>query len=98
MQKIFNLIVKGHVSETVAVVREKHIFALQVLFDCFETLSDISRGTGIGESDVPIVDITVEKLKVLASLPQDKIVRKTFVVVQKVILNEVCAVTKAENK
>src|SRR4030095_2116496 len=98
MQKIFNLIVKGHIGETVAVVGEKHIFALQVLFDRFETLSDISRGTGIGESNVPIVDITVEKLKVLASLSQDKIIGKTLIVVQEIILDEICTVTKAENK
>ena len=95
---MFNLVIERHVSETVAVVGEKDIVAFQVLFDCLETLSDIGGGTSVSESDVPIVDIAIEKLKVLASFPQDEIVRKTFIVVQKIILDKVGSVTQAENE
>src|SRR5262245_55844966 len=98
MQKKVDLVIKRQVGETIAVVGKKHILALQVLFDRLKPLSDIGRGAGVGESDVPIVDIAVEKLKVLAAFPQDKIVGKTFIVVQKIILDEICGVTKAENK
>src|SRR5262249_30829874 len=96
MQKMVDLIIKRQISEAVAVVGEKHVFALYVLFNRLETLSDIGCGAGIDESDVPIVDIAVEKLEILASLPQDKIVGKAFIVVQKIVFDEICGVTKAE--
>jgi len=42
--------------------------------------------SGLGEGDVPVVDVTVEQLEVFAAVGERKVVGDTFVVVQKNIV------------
>ena len=44
------------------------------------------------------MDIAIEELKVLSALREDEVVGKAFAVVQEVILDDIAAVTEAENE
>ena len=87
---MIDLLVEREIRQAVTVVRQKNVFTFKIFLDSLKTLSDIRRRPGIGEGDVPIVDITVKKLQVFAALGQDEIVGMCFVVVQEMSLTE-CA-------
>src|SRR5689334_15106654 len=64
----------------------------------FQTLPDVGVDSGVGEGYPPIVDVAVEELKLFTATGKDEVVRHTLVIVQKVILHDVSAVTEAEDK
>ena len=53
---------------------------------------------GLDEGDRPVVDVAIEEVDLLAALRPDEIVRDGFVVVQKVILDDVALVAQAKNE
>ena len=52
----------------------------------------------LGESDVPVVDVTVKQLEVFATVGERKVVGDTFVVVQKILFNGVRAVSETQDE
>ena len=86
------------IAQAVAVVREKHVFALQVGLDRFEPLADVGVGSGLHEGDRPVVDIAAQQVDLLPAVRPDKIVGDGFIVVQEVVLDDVALVAEAENE
>src|SRR5215467_15472503 len=64
----------------------------------FQTLPDVGVDSSIGECDPPIMDVAVEELKFLTATGEDEVVRDTLVIVQEVVLHDICAVTEAEDE
>src|SRR4029453_2347948 len=62
------------IAQAVAVIREKHVVALQVGFYCFEPLADVGVSPRLHEGDRPVVDITAQKVDTLPTLRPDKII------------------------
>ena len=56
---------KGQVAQRVGVIGEEHLFASQIFLGSFESLSDVGMKAAINKSDVPSVEVLLEKLQVL---------------------------------
>src|SRR5277367_5192255 len=98
LAKMFNLLRKWQVGKTIAVVGKELIVLFEVFLDCFQALSDIGMDSRIRKGDPPIMDVGVEKLKILPTTRQDKIIRSALIVIQEVILDCVGPVPQAQNK
>src|ERR1041385_8045979 len=96
--EMVNLFIERQVSKAVAIISEEHLFTIEVFLHCFKTLPNIRPCARIGKSDIPIIDITIEKLQILAALGQNKVIIDAFVVIEEVVLDEICGVTKAKDK
>src|SRR5215469_5751714 len=79
--KVLDLLKQGEVSQSVTVIHKKFFFALQVLFNRFQSLPEIGIDSRVCEGDSPVADVAVEKLQLLPAPPQDKVVSRAFVVV-----------------
>jgi len=51
---------EGQVDEPIRVVRKEHLFAMQLFLDGFQSHADVGIDAGVGESDVPVMDVAME--------------------------------------
>src|SRR6266403_2972043 len=86
------------VGQAVAVVCQKQVFVSYVFLNCTQSLPDVGVNARVRKSDFPIVYITVCELQILASLRQYEVIRKTLIVIEEVLLNEIAAVSKTQYK
>ena len=68
LMKVVDLLVKPQVTEAVAIVRKKFLFAFKVLLHGLQPHADIGGDPGIGKSNSPIMNVAVDQLQILAAL------------------------------
>src|SRR5262249_49300824 len=95
LEKVLDVVTEWEVRQPVTVVRQKHLFSVQVRLDSLEPLSDIRLDSRVDKRNVPVVDIAIHQLEFFTPVGQDKVVRHTFVVIQEIVLDNVRFVPKA---
>ena len=68
LMKVVDLFVKPQVAETVAIVREKFVFAFKVLLHGLQPHADIGGDSSIGKSNSPIMNVAIDELEILAAV------------------------------
>lgn len=96
--ELLELLGERKVGESVAVIGQEYILPLEVLLHCFQALADVGVDARIYKGDLPIVDILIEQLKLSAATGQDKVIGDVFAVVQKISLDSIGPIAKAEDK
>ena len=89
---------QAHVGEAVAVIREEDLFVLEVLLHGHQALPDIGRLAGIHERDIPVIDVAVVKLHGLAAVREREVIRDALVVLEKVVFDDISAITEAQDE
>ena len=69
-----------------------------MLLHCLQSLSDVRIDPGVHESDAPVLDVAVQQFQVLAALGQNEVIGGAFVVVEKVVLDDVRPIAHAEDE
>ena len=87
--ELLDELVEGSVGEEVAVIREKDLVVADVVPDGFQALADVSVDAGIGEGDLPVLDVGALELEAPAPVREGEVVRERLVVLQKVALDHV---------
>jgi len=87
---------QGNIAESVGVVGEKDVFAIQVFAHGAQPLADIGKRPRIHEGDFPIFDIAMEQGGLADAAFEDEIVREAFVVVEEIILDAVGLVAQGQ--
>jgi hypothetical protein len=93
--EMFQLLRERQIRQAIAVVGEKFVFSLQVFLNSLEPLSNIRSDSSVSKRDPPFVDVTTDQLQLFATLTKNKVIGDTFIVVKKVILYSVGAVSQA---
>ncbi len=53
---------------------------------------------GIHESNIPVMDIAIQQLQILAAFGEDKVICDALVVFEKILLDNVGLITQAQDK
>src|SRR5580698_2817612 len=69
-----------------------------MFFYRLQSLADVGAHASVRERDPPIVDVAIEEFNLLAAAREYKVVRYTFVIVEKILLDCIRAVSKAKDK
>ena len=56
---------KGQIAQRVGIIRQKHLFASQILLGGFEPLPYIGMKAAVDKCDVPFAEVILKKLQVL---------------------------------
>ena len=48
------------IRQAVRIIRQKHLVVAEVFFDRQQPLADVTRRAGVGERDLPIVDVAAQ--------------------------------------
>src|SRR3989442_1423110 len=89
---------QAHVGEAVAVIREEDLFILEVLLHGKQALPDIGRHAGIHERNIPVMNVAVVKLHSLAAVQEREVVRGALAVLEKVVFDDISAITEAQDE
>src|SRR5580765_246837 len=71
---------------------------MQIFLDSFQSHANVGVYTCIRESDIPIVNVTMKELEMLSALRKSEIVRETLVIVAKVVLDGIRAISQTKDE
>src|SRR5262249_37026751 len=89
---------KVEISKAISIIRQKYLLVRHIFLHRQQPLSYVRPDAGIGERDLPIMDIAVGKFQALAAFGENEVVRQTFIVIKKVLLDQVTAIPEAKNE
>ena len=86
------------IGQPVGIVRQELVLAMQVGLDTHQPLADGRLRPGVGEGDVPVVDVRAQQPDVTAAAAQHEVVRGPLLVVEEVLLDDLALVAQAEDE
>src|SRR5580704_6642470 len=89
---------EGNIRQAIRVIGQEHFFAFELLFDRLQPLTDIGGQPGINKRDAPVMDVLLQELDILPPSGEDKIIRKPFIILEEIPLDDVPFVAQTENE
>src|SRR5882672_6781933 len=86
------------IGQAIAVIGEKNLLILDETTDGNQPLSNISPDSSIHERDAPIRWLFAKYLDLLSEIRDDTIAIRCPLVVQEIVLDDVCLVPEAKNE
>jgi len=96
--EIIDQVGKWQVSKAIAVIGEKDLFAVEIGLNRHKPLPNVRRGARVDKSDTPVIDIRVFQVELLTAVREGKVVGKTLIIVEEVVLDHVRLVAEANDK
>src|ERR1700746_1720252 len=84
--------------KSIAVFGQKNFFFLDEVFDRQEPLSNISPHAGVNEGNAPVRRLLANNLNFGAKIRDDTIAAIRRLIVQEIVLDDVCLVSEAKNE
>src|SRR6266446_552118 len=85
-----------NVRKAIAVISKKYFLAFQILLGGHQPLADIGGHACVRKRDLPVVNITVKEIYMFPSSRQFEVVGQALVVIQKIVLDRIGTVPKAQ--
>src|SRR5262245_14953923 len=97
LEKI-NYLWQGRISQTVAIVGKKNILVADMIFYSEKPLTNVSPQPRIHQCDAPIWRALAQYFNFVAKVRNHTIACCRRLIVQNIVLNHICFVTKAKDK
>src|SRR6266446_224057 len=98
LAEVLEILRQRKIGEPVAVVGEEGRVVSEIAPHRLEALADVGVQTGVGERDLPLVDVPAVERDVLAPARKLEVVRQALVVIEEVLLDEVTSVAEAQDE
>src|SRR5580700_8764646 len=86
------------VGETVGVISEEDFFLANVFLHGFQALADIRIDPGVGEGDIPIVNVAIREQNFFAAFGKNEIVGEALFVIQEKSFYGLALMAEAEDE
>src|SRR5437879_4215876 len=96
--KVLEILRQWEIGEPIAVVGEEGRVVSEIALDCPEPLADVRAQTGVGERDLPLVDVPTIEGDVLTPAGQLEVVRQALVVIEEVLLDQVASIAETQDE
>src|SRR6516162_7049459 len=98
LPKVIKLLGQRQVTQAIAVVREELFFVSNDAFDCPQPLSNVRLQPSLHERLFPIVNVASHQIELLAAFGKNKVVGEALAVIEKIVLDDVAAVSETEHE
>ena len=86
------------ISHPIGVVRQELLLILDILPRRDQPLADVGVETGINKSDIPVADVTVHEIQLLAAFRQGEVIGDPLLVLEEELLDDVRLVAEAQHE
>src|SRR4029453_17555094 len=96
--KVVQVLVEWNIGQAVAVVRQKLGIVAEIALDSFQPLANVRVHSGLGERDLPAIDVAAEQPDGPTPFGQLEVGGEALVVVEEVLLDLVPSIPEAEDE